>query len=164
MNTGHTSEYYQNLLPYVKTNKQREILTQLVDNPNQAEIARQRGQLPNKISDIIRTVKRYAAESGGITTVGAPGYMVKGESRLLDSEGNTKLVWQKTDTNKELMLQELVQTITAEFEAYKGLSVPVPAPQHNNEDLLCMIPIGDEHVGVLAWGEETGEDFDMEIA
>ena len=37
-------------------------------------------------------------------------------------------------------------------------SVPVPA--FVEEDLLTVYPIADAHVGMLAWGKETGEDYD----
>jgi hypothetical protein len=41
---------------------------------------------------------------------------------------------------------------------------PLPVPAHNLDDLKTYYPIGDAHVGMLAWGEEVGESFDLKIA
>lgn len=37
-------------------------------------------------------------------------------------------------------------------------------PQHCVSDLLTVYPIADVHIGMQAWGEETGEDYDTKIA
>jgi hypothetical protein len=37
---------------------------------------------------------------------------------------------------------------------------PVPAPEHVMDDVLTLIPVADAHIGLMAWGEETGEDWD----
>lgn len=49
-------------------------------------------------------------------------------------------------------------------DMYKGLADPAPAPQHTDEDLIALYPLGDPHIGMLAWGPETGENFDLKIA
>jgi hypothetical protein len=41
---------------------------------------------------------------------------------------------------------------------------PVDAPKHHNADLMTVYPIADAHVGMMAWGKETGEDYDTRIA
>ena len=44
---------------------------------------------------------------------------------------------------------------------------PIPeihAPQHADADLLTLYPIADAHIGLLAWGKETGEDYDIGTA
>jgi hypothetical protein len=39
------------------------------------------------------------------------------------------------------------------------------APEHDPADLLCVYPMGDPHLGMYAWAEETGAShFDLEIA
>lgn len=40
----------------------------------------------------------------------------------------------------------------------------VPAPQVVEKDLLTLYPIADAHIGMMAWGQETGEDYDTKIA
>lgn len=44
---------------------------------------------------------------------------------------------------------------------------PIPvisAPKNTDDDLLTLIPLPDAHLGMYAWGEETGEDYDSNIA
>jgi hypothetical protein len=43
-------------------------------------------------------------------------------------------------------------------------ALPVAAPERCNTDLLTVYPIADAHVGLMAWGKETGEDYDTNIA
>jgi len=40
----------------------------------------------------------------------------------------------------------------------------VPAPLYNAENLVTAYPIADAHVGLMAWGRETGEDYNTKIA
>jgi hypothetical protein len=49
---------------------------------------------------------------------------------------------------------------------YAGLAGTAPAPDKSsqNPDFLNVIPIGDPHIGMLAWKPETGENFDTSIA
>lgn len=44
------------------------------------------------------------------------------------------------------------------------LAPHVPAPQHTLSDMLTLYPLADVHIGMMAWGEETGEDYDSKIA
>lgn len=41
---------------------------------------------------------------------------------------------------------------------------PVTPPDHSDDDLLTIYPIADAHIGMMAWGKETGEDYDTTIA
>lgn len=41
---------------------------------------------------------------------------------------------------------------------------PVSPPDHHDADLLTIYPIADAHIGMMAWGKETGEDYDTSIA
>lgn len=41
---------------------------------------------------------------------------------------------------------------------------PVEPPEHVLSDLLTVYPIADAHIGMMAWGRETGEDYNTRIA
>jgi hypothetical protein len=41
---------------------------------------------------------------------------------------------------------------------------PVPAPDMADADLLTIYPLADAHVGMLAYGKETGESYNTDIA
>jgi len=91
------------------------------------------------------------------------GHVVRGKSTLLDAEtGEPKLEWVKTALDKQ-------QQIDAAKEAVDALAQEVkPAePKLKNDvgdNLMTVIPITDMHIGMYAWGEEVGEDYDTEKA
>lgn len=47
---------------------------------------------------------------------------------------------------------------------YAGLALPVIAPAVTDADLITLYPLGDPHIGMLAWAPETGDHFDTRIA
>ena len=51
-------------------------------------------------------------------------------------------------------------------DAFEGMAAApvVPAPEHADADLLTVYPIADLHLGMMAWGKETGEDYDTQSA
>lgn len=91
------------------------------------------------------------------------GQTLKGMSTLYDADGNKRLEWVKTD--KDLDKQRDI--LMAVVEAMKGdipRAAPVDVPRHVTDDLLSTYIITDYHVGCLAWGDETGENWDIDIA
>jgi len=58
---------------------------------------------------------------------------------------------------------DIVERIKSAFDDLPAAQV-VPPPAHKAPDLLTLYPIADAHVGMMAWGRETGEDYDTEIA
>lgn len=40
----------------------------------------------------------------------------------------------------------------------------IPPPLYSDGDLLTLYPLADLHIGMQAWGKETGEDYDTDIA
>lgn len=51
-------------------------------------------------------------------------------------------------------------------EAFEGITPcpSIPAPEKVSGDLLTTYPLFDCHIGMKAWGKETGEDYDTDIA
>lgn len=47
---------------------------------------------------------------------------------------------------------------------YAGLAEPTSAPVQTNTDLLTLYPLGDPHIGMMAWAPETGANWDLKIA
>lgn len=93
------------------------------------------------------------------------GHMIKGVSALVDADGRTIQQWIKTRT--DTAMPHLVQALEAIFEKHKGTSPAELIPVHPlatfSSDLLSVYPIADQHNGMLSWGDETGEDYDIEI-
>jgi molybdenum-dependent DNA-binding transcriptional regulator ModE len=117
----------------------------------------------------IAAVKKRAARKGyspGEDARGqAPeGFNVRGKSTLYDREGKIAAQWVKTAADaeaQERLLREFAATLA---EDAKGLYPLTQPPDHSNDDILCVYPMGDPHFGMYAWAQEAGEDFDLSIA
>ena len=94
----------------------------------------------------------------------ADGYIIKGQSRLYDEDGNVKLTWEKTDRKAQAVADSLREVV----EAMKSEIVPVQPKEQSYgtyiEQLMNVYVITDYHLGMMAWGEETGDDWDLQIA
>jgi len=90
------------------------------------------------------------------------GHRVKGVSTLIGKDGGVKQQWVKTQETRELP----EDVIARMFERLPTLPArePIPAPSVGATDLLAVYPLGDPHVGMLAWAREGGASFDLEIA
>jgi len=92
------------------------------------------------------------------------GHTVKGTSILYDATtGEPKLEWVKTDLDKQAKLE----AIRSAVESLVNVEKPKPKKKEsisNSEKLMTVIPITDMHIGMYAWAEEVGEDYDVEKA
>lgn len=89
------------------------------------------------------------------------GHTVKGESTLLDANGHVLAKWIKTREDKSGVL---IDALREAFAGYVGAAPEVPAPALADDDLLTVYPIPDLHLGMHAWGRETGDNYDVKIA
>jgi hypothetical protein len=92
------------------------------------------------------------------------GFHVKGVSSYYGKGGELRGQWVKTKADQEHQLAALLDAVQSIAEPFKGAADPVPAPVTCDDDLLNVIPIGDPHIGMLAWSKETGQAFDLDIA
>lgn len=129
------------------------------------DIARKYG-----ISDrVIRIRKAKLAKKGvghgrDVSHLVPDGYKIKGTSSLVDEFGNTKLQWVKTDTDAERQV-ELMKAVIEGMKSEITPVAPVKAVRAKRDDkLLNLYTVSDFHLGMLAWGDESGDDWDMKIA
>ena len=91
------------------------------------------------------------------------GFMLKGTSTLYDSDGNTKIQWVKS-TVDQVRQQELVtEAIKAACESMPRLK-PITYKGQANSELLNQYTFTDYHVGMMAWHQEGGDNWDIKIA
>lgn len=100
----------------------------------------------------------------GITSPLPLGQKLKGTSTLIDKRtGEQVLQWVKS--NEDAELQAAIQL--AAIKAF-GEKIPRekarPAPARTRADLANCYVLTDYHLGMLAWAEETGDDWDTAIA
>lgn len=101
-------------------------------------------------------------EHGDVFAVPA-GHMVKGVSALVDEEGREIVKWVKT-TEDAAAREAAQRAVVDALKENLPRAEPTAAPTATNDDLLNQYTITDLHLGMLAWGEETGADWDLKIA
>lgn len=90
------------------------------------------------------------------------GHIVKGVSALVDGQDRVHMQWIKTSAMGKS--ENLLDVIKKAFDEYEGLSPISVPPVFTDSDLLTIYPIVDLHLGLYAWGRETGADYDLQIA
>ncbi|QDH44720.1 oxidoreductase [Salmonella phage SS8] len=111
-----------------------------------------------------RLAKKGVGHGRDVSHLVPDGYKIKGTSSLVDEFGSTKLQWVKTDADAERQ----VELMRAVIDGMKSDITPVssvPRPKKRlNEKLLNLYTVSDFHLGMLAWADESGDDWDMKIA
>lgn len=89
-------------------------------------------------------------------------HRVAGVSTYVDADGMVKGQWIKTRAKEETPAELLARLSAETLASIAPRSWTVPAPTApSDDDLLAVYPLGDPHVGLLAWAPETGADFDL---
>lgn len=91
------------------------------------------------------------------------GHAIKGVSAFVDADGRTIGKWIKTSEDAA----QREAAMRAALDAFKDelpRAAPIQGPLFGNEMLLNQYTITDNHLGALAWDEETGGgDYDLAI-
>jgi hypothetical protein len=117
----------------------------------------------------VASVKRKAALQGyspehDMRQIVPAPYILKGTSTLYDADGIPKLQWVKTKLDQEMMAESIKMAVESLMDDARGLIKPSKAPKHTHKDLCNLFTLTDCHVGMLAWGKETGNDWNLKIA
>lgn len=91
------------------------------------------------------------------------GHLIKGISTLVDPDGREIIKWVKTAQDAEQRDAQMRAVVEALKENLPRAE-PIAAPPAGRDDLLNQYTVTDLHFGMLAWGEETGADYDLKIA
>jgi hypothetical protein len=93
------------------------------------------------------------------------GYRVKGVSTLRDMQtGEAKIQWQKTEIDNDAAIaarQAALEAMLEEIPPVPSLERP---EQTDPTSLANLYVITDYHIGMVAWGEECGENWDTKLA
>jgi len=159
---------WKSLLQFCITEKQTVVCQMRIEGITVESIAQELKITERNIRNICARIRKYAALNGyapeyDLTHATAPGQVLKGTSTLYDADGAQRLQWVKTNADKNAQLEMLREAITTIADDIKPVN-PVKPPIFSNDQLLCVYPMGDPHVGMYAWAEESGEDFDVDIA
>jgi len=107
---------------------------------------------------------------GSYTETVPDGHIVKGMSTLVDEQGKTRAQWIKTGIDPDHQKAASEAAILAAIaERVQPLDrIPTPAVLEplggDRKNKLTLYTMTDCHVGMLAWGLETGAPWDLDIA
>ena len=83
-----------------------------------------------------------------------------GYRRIKDQDGSFNTVFWRLPPEDQQGVLDRIKDAMADVDALP----PITAPAYSDADLLTIYPIADAHIGMQAWGRETGEDYDTAIA
>lgn len=92
------------------------------------------------------------------------GHLVKKVSSLLDGQGKVRAQWIQAPKDEATRWDEFWAACARNAEKYRGAADPTKAPKYSDAETCTVYPLGDPHIGMLAWAKETGQDFDLQIA
>lgn len=110
-----------------------------------------------------RAAQRGHSPQHDMTHLVPEGYRVRGVSTLYDGEGKPRMQWVKSQIDSDA-IQAIVDAAVAGLSEEIPREPARPAPRGTRDELLNQYTITDYHLGMLAWGEETGADWDLAIA
>lgn len=161
------------LLDYAYNDRHRESLELILDHGGDiVAAATAAGRDKANLYRAVRSARKRAAEDGVAPECGThrptlEGLAVKRVSSLTDHRTGEKMMeWVISDRDKQAQIEALREAISMMVEDLEPIQ-PTPFEgglYDNAEHLVNLIPIADQHFGMLSWAQETGEDFDLNIA
>jgi hypothetical protein len=119
-------------------------------------------------SDAYIAVKKKAALRGyapenDFTRPVPQGYVTKGVSTYYNAEGKPSGQWVKASLTHEALIEALRETVDGFKDQIDPASVIV-APDASDELLCNLYTFTDYHLGMLAWHQEGGSDWNVSLA
>lgn len=157
------------LLEFAQSDAQRAALEAAIETGSIKQAAIRLNKQRSSIRKSINTVRRYAARKGfapehDMTHTTPDTHYVKGVSTLYDQDGNKRLQWVKTSADQQAWVETQKAIVEALKEDIPRDRLDIGAPAATDADLLAQYTITDYHLGMLAWHEEGGDDWDVSIA
>lgn len=149
--------------------RQAEILAAVNAAGNYRSAADALGINRSNVSRSMAALKMSAAVRGyspehQMTKPVSPVHVASGVSTLYDEDGKVRMQWVKSSLDKAAQLEVLKEFAADLAEGVKGLAPMTPPPANIDDDILCVYPMGDPHFGMYAWWQDTGNNFDLDIA
>jgi hypothetical protein len=157
------------LLDYCTTDRHRQVIQAIIDAGGSGEAAAKSLNMDGGSLRKVRRIIEARAARGGhspdhdMKRTVPDGYHVKGTSTLYDADGKPKLQWVKSNIDHERQRQMMLEAVEA-MAADLPQVAATPAAVYANGDLMAVYPLGDPHIGMLSWAQETGQDWDLYIA
>jgi hypothetical protein len=81
---------------------------------------------------------------------------------LYDNQGNVTQQWvseKPEDVQREALWIECAKALASDLPRIE----PSTGPKHASDHLMAVYPVGDHHLGMLSWDQETGANYDLSI-
>ena len=156
---------YSYLLPFCRTEYQTRLVEACIEHGNPSKAAKVTDHDDSYARRAIRALKARAAKNGvapdeQLNHEVPSGYKVSGVSTLYDKDGEVSIQWVKTTADAERQ----AAAMQAALDALKEELTPYPRTTYKGtpcETLANQYTITDYHLGMYAWHEESGEDWDL---
>ena len=151
------------------TDRQKEFINVVNENNgNLHQAARSLNITRQTIQNSFKLLRKKAALQGyspahDMTRTVPDGFKVKGVSTYYNKDGKPSGQWVKSSADSERQHQIMLDAIEVMKEDIPRLSLMSPPPLGNHNLCNCYV-ITDYHMGMLAWDEEAGENWDIKIA
>lgn len=84
-------------------------------------------------------------------------------STLYDQEGRVTQQWVSEKPEATAQAAAWREALAAMAETLPRAEPVALSTEHKSEDLMACYPVGDHHLGMLSWEQETGADYDLKI-
>lgn len=157
-----------NLIDYANTDIEREAVEAFVRLGSISAAAREIGKNRSGIRNAIDRVRTRAGKQGyapeqDMNHPSIPGFGLKRASTNYDGEGNINQQWVIQEPDKQAAMEAVLAAIENVAVNVKPLAKIKP-PKSVEKDLCTVYTITDFHLGMYAWSEEAGDDWDLAIA
>jgi len=157
----------ENLYRYC-TPRQREILEAIERLGSARAASVELGMNVGGASETYLAVKRKAAKFGyapehDFTRPVPEGFVAKGVSTYYNSEGKPSGQWVKASLSHQALVDAMRETIKG-FKDEIPPAVSTVAPVASEEQLCNLYTFTDYHLGMLAWHQEGGSDWNVSLA
>lgn len=150
------------------TPRQREVLEAIERLGSARAASAELGINIGGASETYTAVKRKAAKFGyapehDFTRPVPEGFVAKGVSTYYNSEGKPTGQWVKASLSHQALVDAMKEAVEG-FKDEIPSAVSVAAPAVSDEHLCNLYTFTDYHLGMLAWHQEGGSDWNLSIA
>ena len=150
------------------TPRQKEILEAVNLYGSAKAASAQLGLHKDAASKTYMYVKRKAARYGyspehDFTRPVPDGYVAKGVSTYYNKEGKPSGQWVKASLSHQTLVEAMREAIDG-FKDEIQPTIAVIAPARSEEHLCNLYTFTDYHLGMLAWHQEGGSDWNISLA
>lgn len=165
---GYTPQVYANYEEFCETDQELKLIKLLAAGNSQKKAAGILGINRGVVSRIFKKIGTRSKVAGNLMgDFDAPvkdPLVIDGISAFYNLQtGDMTRAWVKTKVDKNRQIELLKESFEATLQNYDPLK-KIKMPKRCSKDTMPVIPIGDPHIGMYAWKQETGEDFDCDIA